>query len=93
MSQYGPAGDSPYGCVDMAGNVLEWTSSLHGPYPHDADDGREDPEAEGTRVLRGGFWYSLQAYVRSTYRFGNRPVSWLDLTRFPCAVCTPSLSP
>ena len=32
-----PAGESPYGCHDMAGNVLEWTSSIYKPYPYDAN--------------------------------------------------------
>jgi formylglycine-generating enzyme required for sulfatase activity len=47
-------GASPYGALDMAGNVHEWTSSLDKAYPYDPADGREDPEATGWRVVRGG---------------------------------------
>jgi formylglycine-generating enzyme required for sulfatase activity len=63
-----PAGASPYGVLDMAGSVWEWTSSLYRPYPYDASDGREDPEARGARVNRGGSWYYAAWYVRTTYR-------------------------
>jgi toxoflavin biosynthesis protein ToxD len=63
-----PAGASPYGVLDMAGSVWEWTSSLYRPYPYDARDGREDPEAPGARVNRGGSWYYRAWYVRTTYR-------------------------
>lgn len=61
-----PAGASPYGCLDMAGNVWEWTSSLWGKgyskpdygYPYDPADGREDLSAPDSvfRVARGGSW-------------------------------------
>jgi iron(II)-dependent oxidoreductase len=38
-----PRGASPYGLLDMAGNVWQWTGSLYRPYPYRAGDGREDP--------------------------------------------------
>jgi formylglycine-generating enzyme required for sulfatase activity len=61
-------GASPYGALDMAGNVWEWTSSLYRPYPYDPADGREDPAARGPRVNRGGSWYYQAWHVRTTYR-------------------------
>jgi formylglycine-generating enzyme required for sulfatase activity len=63
-----PAGASPYGVLDMAGNVWEWTSSLYRPYPYDPSDGREEPLARGARVNRGGSWYYGPAYQRTTQR-------------------------
>ena len=35
-------GASPYGVLDMSGNVWEWCQSKYKPYPYKADDGRED---------------------------------------------------
>ena len=56
-----PQGASPYGLLDMAGNVEEWVSSVYKPYPYDPGDSREDPSAfsestamGGARVIRGG---------------------------------------
>jgi formylglycine-generating enzyme required for sulfatase activity len=40
--------------MDMAGNVWEWTLSLAISYPYRPLDGRNDPDLEGARVLRGG---------------------------------------
>jgi iron(II)-dependent oxidoreductase len=59
-----PAGASPYGALDMAGNVWEWVSSRDMDYPYDAGDGREDPYSEGERVMRGGSW---KVYPRVVY--------------------------
>jgi formylglycine-generating enzyme required for sulfatase activity len=63
-----PAGASIYSALDMAGNVWEWVSSLYQSYPYSASDGREDLNATGSRVLRGGAWYDLNSGVRSASR-------------------------
>jgi len=40
-----PLGASPYGVLDMAGNVANWTTTVWAPYPYDPKDGREDRES------------------------------------------------
>lgn len=64
-----PAGASPYGAMDMSGNVWEWVSTLIKPYPYDANDGREDLEAPGERVWRGGPWSNGYWWMRSSVRY------------------------
>jgi len=49
-----PKGATPEGVFDLSGNEAEWTSSLLKTYPYNANDGREDPNAPGERVTRGG---------------------------------------
>jgi iron(II)-dependent oxidoreductase len=49
-----PMGATPEGVFDLAGNVAEWTSSLFKPYAYTAGDGRDDQDALGERVTRGG---------------------------------------
>ena len=49
-------GKSVYGVYGMAGNVMEWTSSLFDYYPYDAADGRENPDSTKERIVRGGAW-------------------------------------
>jgi formylglycine-generating enzyme required for sulfatase activity len=73
VGRYSPQGDSYYGCVDMSGNVWEWTSSLYKPYPYRADDGREDVNVDGVRVLRGGSFVGDDSCFRCAYRYSNSP--------------------
>jgi formylglycine-generating enzyme required for sulfatase activity len=70
-----PEGASPYGCLDMAGNVWEWTGSHYKEYPYDRADGRENLEAgdDVSRVLRGGSWLDYRIYARCAYRDGLIP--------------------
>lgn len=75
-----PQGASPYGCLDLAGNVWEWTHSLYAPYPYTAEDGREDPQAGRRRVLRGGSWLSKPDICRAAYRY--RPGTLNVITGF-----------
>lgn len=63
-----PAGASPYGIEEMAGNTWEWCRSLYRVYPYQSDDGRENSSGDGQRVLRGGSWGDDQDYARTTYR-------------------------
>jgi serine/threonine-protein kinase len=72
VGNYQP-GASPYGVLDMAGNVWEWTSTLYKGYPYKSDDGREDPKASGTRVLRGGAFYNDENFVRCAFRYNIDP--------------------
>jgi formylglycine-generating enzyme required for sulfatase activity len=78
-------GKSYYGVYDMAGNVWEWVSSLYQPYPYSATDGREDPNATGQRVLRGGSWDNGPEYVQSAIRDWDAPTLVRYNVGFRCA--------
>jgi len=63
-----PKGASPYGVLDMAGQVWEWTRSIYKPYPYNPKDGREEPASTGTVVARGGHSASGPEGLTSTSR-------------------------
>jgi formylglycine-generating enzyme required for sulfatase activity len=74
-----PVGASPYGALDMVGNVWEWCSSVgyrEAPYPYQAEDGREDLERDVVRALRGGSWDFDRRDARCASRSGLAPVNF-----------------
>ena len=72
-------GASPYGVLDMSGNVWEWTRTIWDEekfnYPYKIDDGREDLRKEDAyRTLRGGAFNSNQDFARCAYRYWGVPL-------------------
>jgi formylglycine-generating enzyme required for sulfatase activity len=59
---------SPYGVVELSGNVWEWTRSLLKDYPYLPNDGREGLESESQRVLRGGAFHYSEDLLRCACR-------------------------
>lgn len=81
-----PAGASPYGALDMAGNVYEWVSDWYGAeyYAASPNENPAGPEAGMQRVLRGGNWNSLADNLRTANRFWAFP-GRNDFDGFRCA--------
>jgi len=71
-----PAGVSPYGIHDMAGNVYEWCSDWFGYdyYSISPTNNPQGPSSDSYRMLRGGSWGHVVGSVRSSFR-GRRPPS------------------
>lgn len=81
-----PKGASPYGVLDMTGNVWEWVSSLYKSYPYNFGDGRENLNSTDDRVLRGSSWYNDITNLRLTYRGRSTPNDASNRVGFRCAL-------
>jgi formylglycine-generating enzyme required for sulfatase activity len=75
-------GVSPYGAMDMGGNVWEWTDSWYQGYPQTTFN--SNYFGETYKVLRGGGWFSEQEQVRTTKRNANSPGAANDDIGFRC---------
>jgi formylglycine-generating enzyme required for sulfatase activity len=79
--RYAP-GASPFGALDMCGNVWEWTASDFKDYP-----GRKTPSAladDGLKVIRGGAYDATPKNATMTYRGAVSPTRTYDKTGFRC---------
>jgi formylglycine-generating enzyme required for sulfatase activity len=78
-------GASPYGLSGMRRSFWEWCSSLDQDYPYNPDDGREDLEVRGSRVLRGHVWPDDQNSPRCAFRDRTYPDDRADYVGFRVA--------
>ncbi len=70
-----PKGASPYGAMDMAGNVYEWTADWHDSKYYSSSPNRNPtgPSSGLVRVVRGGSWFLTFSLLRSSARDYSGP--------------------
>lgn len=82
-----PAGRSPFGCDDMAGNAAEWIADWYSAdnYKMDSVENPRGPRSGAERVVRGGSSQNYASYVRCAIRGHREPEFRAFVLGFRCA--------
>lgn len=95
-----PAGVSPFGLFDMAGNAAEWVDAWYDAYPRGEEDilpkkyapRKQRFHDKKYRVYRGGAWNSYGKFLRCANREREKPDKKWRYIGFRCAMDPPWLN-
>jgi formylglycine-generating enzyme required for sulfatase activity len=82
-----PAGASPYGVLNMAGNAIEWVADWYDSdyYEVSPYSNPTGPTSGTSRVMRGGTWHSYWFHVRVASRTRLDPTNASSTSGIRCA--------